>query len=41
MGYLDELRIGIIWRNDCGDGFGCSDLIKVLLSEFFPEIKEW
>jgi hypothetical protein len=41
MGYLDYLRIGIIWRNEQDDGLGCSDFTKTLLCDFFPQMREW
>jgi hypothetical protein len=41
MGYLDYLRIGVIWRNEHDDGLGCSDFTKTILGDFFPQIREW
>jgi hypothetical protein len=41
MGYLDHIRIGIIWRNDGDSGFSCSDFTKTLLGDVLPQVREW
>jgi hypothetical protein len=41
MGYLDHLRIGIIWRNDGDSGFSCSEFTKTLLGDVLPQVREW
>jgi|SRR5271157_90769 len=41
MGYLEHLRIGLIWRNEGGGGFGCSELAKALVAEVLPQVRGW
>jgi hypothetical protein len=41
MGYLEHLRIGVIWRNDGDDGLSCSEFTKVLLGDVLPQVREW
>lgn|SRR5208282_1974217 len=41
IGYLDHLRIGLIWKNEGGEGFGCTELTKTLVGEVLPEIRKW
>jgi len=36
-GYLDELGIGLIWKNDSDDRFNCTDVTKQLLRNVVPE----
>ncbi len=39
IGFLEYLRIGIIWRNDGDDRLSCSDFTKALLGDVLPSIK--
>lgn len=41
MGYLEHLRIGLIWRDEGDEGFGCTELTKALVGEVLPQIREW
>ena len=41
MGYLEHLRIGIIWKNDGDKELSCSDFTKRLLADVLPLIEGW
>lgn len=41
IGFLEHLRIGIIWRNDRDDSLSCGDFTKTLLGDILPPIKGW
>lgn len=39
IGYLTDLRIGLIWKNNENDCLNCSDFTKPLMGDFLPPIK--
>jgi len=41
IGYLEHLRIGLIWKNEGGRGFGCTELTKTLIGDVLPQISGW
>jgi hypothetical protein len=41
VGYLESLRVGLIWRNDGDDGLNCNAFTTNLLGDVLPQIKEW
>jgi hypothetical protein len=41
IGYLESLRIGLIWRNDGDDGLNCTEFTTNLLADILPQVKEW
>lgn len=38
LGYLGSLGIGLIWKDEEGDGMGCTDFTKELLKDVIPDI---
>lgn len=41
LGYLEHLRIGLIWRNEGVEEFGCTELTKTLVGEVLPQVRGW
>jgi len=41
IGYLQYLRIGIIWHNERKDELNCNEFTKELLGELFPQMESW
>jgi hypothetical protein len=41
MGYLEHLRIGIIWRDEGTGEFTCTELTQTLVGDVLPQVKEW
>jgi hypothetical protein len=39
--YLESLSMGLIWRNDGDDGLSCGDFTQSLLSDLFPQMRDW
>jgi hypothetical protein len=40
-GYLEHLRIGLIWLNYGKHKLNCSEFTKELLGDLFPQMKAW
>ena len=41
IGYLEQLGIGLIWRNDGDDNFSCTEFTRAFLSDLFPSLNDW
>lgn len=40
IGYLADLKMGLIWKNDKNDCLNCSDFTRELIGDLLPSIKE-
>lgn len=41
LSYMEDLGIGVIWRNEGGEGLGCSKFTKTHLGGVLPELVGW